>query len=75
MSAVLIKVGIDLSSMLSKIVRDECCTNRSRCRSNRASNTVYKFKMNKQLTLLGYSFDDGVFTLELIALGAHDGSP
>jgi hypothetical protein len=33
---------------------------------------VYKFKMNKQLTLLGYSFDDGVCTLELIALGAHE---
>ncbi len=33
---------------------------------------VYKFKMNKQLTLLGYSFDDGVCRLELIALGAHE---
>ena len=33
---------------------------------------VYKFKMNKQFTLLGYSYDDGVFTLELIALGSHE---
>jgi mRNA-degrading endonuclease RelE of RelBE toxin-antitoxin system len=33
---------------------------------------VYKFKMNKQLTLLGYSFDDGTLTLELMALGAHE---
>lgn len=33
---------------------------------------VYKFKMNKQLTLLGYSFDDGKLTLELIALGSHE---
>ncbi len=33
---------------------------------------VYKFKMNKQLTLLGYSYDNGVFTLELIALGSHE---
>ncbi len=34
--------------------------------------SVYKFKMNKQLTLLGYSFDDGTLTLELIALGSHE---
>lgn len=33
---------------------------------------VYKFKMNKQLTLLGYSFDDGTLVLELMALGAHE---
>lgn len=29
---------------------------------------VHKFKMNKQLTLLGYSFDDGALVLELMAL-------
>ena len=33
---------------------------------------VYKFKMNRQLTLLGYSFDDGTLTLELMALGSHE---
>lgn len=33
---------------------------------------VYKFKMNKQLTLLGYSIDDGALILELIALGSHE---
>ena len=33
---------------------------------------VYKFRMNKQLTLLGYSFDDGALILELIALGSHE---
>lgn len=33
---------------------------------------VYKFQMNKQLTLLGYSFDDGQLILELIALGSHE---
>ena len=33
---------------------------------------VYKFKMTKQLTLLGYSFDNGTLTLELIALGSHE---
>ncbi len=33
---------------------------------------VYKFKMVKQLTLLGYSYDEGVLTLELMALGSHE---
>lgn len=33
---------------------------------------VYKFKMSRQLTLLGYSFNDGTLTLELMALGAHE---
>lgn len=33
---------------------------------------VHKFKMCKQLTLLGYSYEEGVFTLELIALGSHE---
>ncbi len=33
---------------------------------------VYKFKMVKQLTLLGYSYQDGTVTLELMALGAHE---
>ena len=33
---------------------------------------VYKFKMNKQLMLLGYSFNRGSLTLELLALGSHE---
>ena len=33
---------------------------------------VYKFKMVKQLTLLGYSYEDGTVTLELMALGTHE---
>ena len=33
---------------------------------------VHKFKINKQLTLLGYSFDEGTLTLELMALGSHE---
>lgn len=33
---------------------------------------VHKFKMNKQPTLLGYSFDDGALVLELIALGSYE---
>ena len=41
-------------------------------KGNLAFLRVYKFKMNKQLTLLGYSFDDGTLTLELMALGSHE---
>ena len=33
---------------------------------------VHKFKMVKQLTLLGYSYEDGSITLELFALGSHE---
>ena len=33
---------------------------------------VHKFKMVKQLTLLGYSYEDGSVILELIALGSHE---
>jgi mRNA-degrading endonuclease RelE of RelBE toxin-antitoxin system len=33
---------------------------------------VYKFKMVKQSTLLGYSYEDGAIILELIALGTHE---
>jgi len=33
---------------------------------------VHKFKMDKQLTLLGYSFNDGTLTLELMTLGSHE---
>lgn len=33
---------------------------------------VYKFKMVKQLTLLGYSYQDGALVLELMALSSHE---
>ncbi|MFA0476176.1 type II toxin-antitoxin system RelE/ParE family toxin [Vibrio breoganii] len=33
---------------------------------------VYKFKMVKQLTLLGYNYQDGTVTLELMVLGSHE---
>ncbi|GGW79666.1 type II toxin-antitoxin system RelE/ParE family toxin [Alteromonas halophila] len=32
---------------------------------------VYKFEMGKQLTLPGYSYEDGSVILELIALGSR----
>ncbi len=33
---------------------------------------VYKFKMVKQLTLLGYSYEDDSIILELLVLGSHE---
>lgn len=33
---------------------------------------VHKFKMVNQLTLLGYSYEDGTVVLELITLGSHE---
>lgn len=33
---------------------------------------VYEFRMAEQLTLLGYSYNDGEIVLELIALGYHE---
>lgn len=33
---------------------------------------VYKFKMTKQLTLLGYSYENDSVILELITLGNHE---
>jgi len=33
---------------------------------------VYKFKMNKQLALLGYEYDGETVTLYLLKLGSHE---
>lgn len=33
---------------------------------------VYKFKLNKQLTLLGYEYDGETVTLYLLKLGSHE---
>jgi mRNA-degrading endonuclease RelE of RelBE toxin-antitoxin system len=41
-------------------------------KGNLAFLRVHKFKMNKQLTLLGYSFKEGTLTLELMALGSRE---
>ncbi len=43
-----------------------------RKKGNLAFLRVYKFKMTKQLTLLGYSFDEGTLILTLMALGSHE---
>jgi mRNA-degrading endonuclease YafQ of YafQ-DinJ toxin-antitoxin module len=34
--------------------------------------SVYKFKMLKQVALLGYRYENGSVILELLALGSHE---
>ena len=43
-----------------------------RKKGNLAFLRVHKFKMTKQLTLLGYSYENGNIVLALIALGSHE---
>ncbi|APC97713.1 type II toxin-antitoxin system RelE/ParE family toxin [Francisella frigiditurris] len=33
---------------------------------------VYKFKLNKQLILLGYNYNEGLITLTLLKIGSHE---
>ena len=33
---------------------------------------VYKFRMNNQLTLLAYSYEEQIITLTLLDLGSHE---
>ncbi len=41
-------------------------------KGNPACLRAYKFKMAKQLTLLGYCYERGTVTLELMTLCAHE---
>ncbi len=60
----------DLDNAVKELVEDPLLGEQKR--SDLAFLKVYKFKMIKQLTLLGYSYDEGVLTLELMALGSHE---
>jgi len=59
-----------LDSAVKELVEDPLLGEQKR--GNLAFLRVHKFKMVKQLTLLGYSYDEGVLTLELMALGSHE---
>jgi len=39
---------------------------------NLAGIRVHKFKMNKQVTLLAYTYEDDTVTLTLLTLGTHE---
>ena len=60
----------DLDSAIKELMVDP--TTGEQQKGDLAFLRVHKFKMNKQLTLLGYSFDDGALVLELLALGSHE---
>jgi mRNA-degrading endonuclease RelE of RelBE toxin-antitoxin system len=60
----------DLDTAIKKLMADPNIGEKKR--GNLAFLRVYKFKMNKQLTLLGYSFEENELVLELIALGSRE---
>ena len=60
----------DLDDAVRDVMRDPSIGEQKK--GDLAFMRVYKFKMAKQLTLLGYSYQDGAMVLELIALGSHE---
>ena len=60
----------DLDNAVREVITDPDIGERKK--GDLAFLRVHKFKMVKQLTLLGYSYEDGSITLELIALGSHE---
>jgi len=61
---------VDLDTAIKKLMIDPNLGEQKK--GNLSFLRVYKFKMNKQLTLLGYSFNDGALVLELMNLGSHE---
>jgi len=61
---------VDLDTTIKKLMIDSNLGEQKK--GNLSFLRVYKFKMNKQLTLLGYSFNDGALVLELMNLGSHE---
>ncbi|MEI8632910.1 type II toxin-antitoxin system RelE/ParE family toxin [Vibrio sp. PP-XX7] len=60
----------DLDNAIKELIEDPLLGHQKR--GDLSFLRVYKFKMVKQLTLLGYSYEDGTVTLELMALGSHE---
>ena len=60
----------DLDKAVKELIEDPLLGDQKK--GNLSFLRVYKFKMNKQLTLLGYSYQDGTVILELMALGSHE---
>ena len=59
----------DLDKALKTIMKDPAS---GQAKSGDLSDVlVHKFKMNKQLTLLAYTYEDQTITLTLLALGTH----
>ena len=60
----------DLDAAIKALMKDPKLGERKK--GDLAFLRVHKFKMNKQLTLLEYSFDEGQLILELMVLGSHE---
>lgn len=60
----------DLDNAIKQLIEDPLLGQQKK--SDLSFLRVYKFKMVKQLTLLGYSYEDGTVILELMALGSHE---
>lgn len=60
----------DLDAVVKNLISDATLGDQKR--GDLSFLRAHKFKMNKQLTFLGYSFDDGALVLELMALGSNE---
>lgn len=60
----------DLDKAVKALINDPLLGEKKR--GDLAYLRVYKFKMVKQLTLLGYSYEDDTVVLELLSLGTHE---
>jgi mRNA-degrading endonuclease RelE of RelBE toxin-antitoxin system len=61
---------VDLDDAIRELMRDPRLGEQKK--GDLSFMRVYKFKMAKQLSLLGYSYEDGALVLELIILGSHE---
>lgn len=60
----------DLDDAIKSLIKDPLLGQQKK--GDLAYLRVYKFKMVKQLTLLGYTYIDGDVILELLNMGSHE---
>ena len=60
----------DLDKAIRTIVENPNCGEEKK--GDLAGTRVYKFKMQKQLTLLAYEYESKTITLTLMAIGSHE---
>lgn len=60
----------DLDDAIKELVKNPLLGERKK--GDLAFLRVYKFNMTNQLTLLGYSYQEGSLVLELMAVGSHE---
>jgi len=60
----------DLDAAVKELIKDPLLGDQKK--GDLSFMRVYKFKMIKQLTLLGYSYENGALVLELMTLGSHE---